>query len=46
VRLQKQKQVVEEASAPIESVEDPLPQKAEDTSYVWKPTGGAVQECS
>jgi len=39
LRLQKQKEVVEEKSAPIEAVEDPIPQKTEDSSYVWKPTG-------
>jgi len=44
LRLQKQKEVVEEKSAPIEAVEDPTPQKTEDSSYVWKPTGdvGAI----
>ena len=39
LRLQKQKEVVEEKPAPIEAVEDPTPQKTEDSSYVWKPTG-------
>ena len=39
VRLQKQKEVVEEKSAPIQSVEEPIPPKTEDTTYVWKPSG-------
>lgn len=39
MRLQKQKEIVEEQSTPIESVEDPTPQKTEDANYVWKPTG-------
>lgn len=39
LRLQKQKEIVEEKAVPIEAVEDAIPHKTEDSSYVWKPTG-------
>ena len=42
LRLQKQKIIVEQDSGPIESVEDPVPQKTEESSYIWKPTGDTV----
>lgn len=42
MRLQKQKEVVEEKSPLIESVEDPTPQKTEEASVVWKPAGNSL----
>ena len=38
-RIQKQKEIVEDHSAPIESVEELIPQKSDDIDFIWKPTG-------
>jgi len=39
MRIHQQKEIVEDLSAPIESVEELTPQKSEDIDYIWKPTG-------
>jgi len=39
MRVRKQKEIVEDHSMPIESVEELTPQKSEDIDYIWKPKG-------